>query len=670
MTVAPKPPLLVRSWRYFQRHGIRGLASRVLNEFRTPVEVSGIAQNPALPSSGLDEIAPESIYSHLDAPLDGAMESSAVLRLTGWAAAGDGVVKADAYVDGAFTRRLTHGLTRADVAEYLSRVPGAESSGFTGELDVADLLHGAHLLEVVIEDRAGHRTIRRAVFHTVDDVQLYRAYYEADQPGPAEIADLARQATTRGGPAMTIWVDGRGAAKQRLERSIASIAEQQYPYWTCAVIADALPASVVGNDRFSLVEPSALFHTPAQPGSYSAILEAGETLSRHALLRLGARAFAEQADVIYSDRDTVDDSGSHAEPWFNPDWSDDYLLARNYVGGFFLFRDDLRPAVLDADTIGGPAWRFDLLLRLTDGPARVAHDPHIEWSAPIQSDDAAREMSAAELAAVDAALARRGASARVEVGESQPAGGIHGIRRVRRRTTATPLVSIIVPTTGKMSYVEPFLTSLSRTSYASYELIVLDNSRGRNPEGIELLRSSGATIIERDEDFNWAKLNNDGARAAQGELLLFLNDDIEIVDPDWLTELAGEASRPEIGAVGALLLYPDGRIQHGGVFFVGYGGGAMHLFQGMDPNDAVYLDLHRVQREVSAVTGACLMVKRASFEEIGGFDERLEIAGNDVDLCLRLIRAGHAQRLDTPLPSSSTTRVPLDRTPTSFATRR
>ncbi len=98
---------------------------------------------------------------------------------------------------------------------------------------------------------------------------------------------------------------------------------------------------------------------------------------------------------------------------------------------------------------------------------------------------------------------------------SQPAGGIHGIRRVRRRTTATPLVSIIVPTTGKMSYVEPFVTSLSRTSYASYELIVLDNSRGRNPEGIELLRSSGATILERDEDFNWAKLNNDGARTAR-----------------------------------------------------------------------------------------------------------------------------------------------------------
>ena len=182
---------------------------------------------------------------------------------------------------------------------------------------------------------------------------------------------------------------------------------------------------------------------------------------------------------------------------------------------------------------------------------------------------------------------------------------------------------------------------MERTDYSNYDVVFIDNGRGANRDGIAFLLSHGHRVIERNEPFNWSRLNNVGASATSGELLLFLNDDIEITEPGWLTELVGHALRPDIGAVGALLTYPDGHIQHAGVVLVGHGGGAMHLLHRMEPGPDVYLGLQSVTREVTANTGACLMVSRRHFEEVGGFDEDLEVVGNDIDLCLRLRALGY-----------------------------
>jgi glycosyltransferase involved in cell wall biosynthesis len=148
-------------------------------------------------------------------------------------------------------------------------------------------------------------------------------------------------------------------------------------------------------------------------------------------------------------------------------------------------------------------------------------------------------------------------------------------------------------------------------------------------------------ILERNEPFNWAKLNNDGANESKGELLLFLNDDIEVLDGSWLKNLVSNAVREDVGSVGAMLLYPDGRVQHGGVFLVDHGGGARHYLHFLNPEQPIYQDLHQVVREVSASTGACLMIRRSIFEEMNGFDEDLAIVGNDVDICLRIHKAGY-----------------------------
>tara|TARA_R110002167_G_scaffold38417_2_gene119682 strand:+ start:4 stop:1947 length:1944 start_codon:yes stop_codon:yes gene_type:complete len=201
---------------------------------------------------------------------------------------------------------------------------------------------------------------------------------------------------------------------------------------------------------------------------------------------------------------------------------------------------------------------------------------------------------------------------------------------------------------GKLDLVKPCMESLlSVTGYRNFEVIILDNGRGKYPEGIEYLRSKDFKVVECDEPFNWARLNNIGVRNASGELFLFLNDDIEIIDADWLEVLVREAIRPQIGAVGALLYYPNGALQHTGVLLVNYGGGGIHLLHKRMPSDAIYRHLHETTREVSANTGACLMVSRTKFEEIDGFDEELAVVGNDVDLCLRLLDKGY-RNLWTP----------------------
>src|SRR5690606_17055031 len=193
-----------------------------------------------------------------------------------------------------------------------------------------------------------------------------------------------------------------------------------------------------------------------------------------------------------------------------------------------------------------------------------------------------------------------------------------------------------IPTMGKLELLRPCLESLlEKTAYRNFEMILLDNSRGKFPEGIQYLRDKGLNVIECNEPFNWARLNNIGVRHATGDLYLFLNDDIEVTDADWLDELVRQAARPDVGTVGALLYYPNGALQHAGVLLVNHGGGCTHLLHKRMPSDAIYRRLHQTTREVSANTGACLMVSKARFEDVSGFDEELAVVGNDIDLCLR-----------------------------------
>ena len=213
---------------------------------------------------------------------------------------------------------------------------------------------------------------------------------------------------------------------------------------------------------------------------------------------------------------------------------------------------------------------------------------------------------------------------------------------MRYRLRESPMVSIIIPTRDRWSLLQQCLRSIEeRTTYKRYEVIILDND-STEPEAIHGLNAvaSKHRVLPFPGAFNFSALNNFGAAQARGDYLLFLNNDTQVVDPDWLGAMLEQAQRPEVGAVGARLHYPDGRIQHAGLV-LGIGGVADHAFRGLSGDAFSYFGLATVVRNVSAVTAACMMVRRGAFDEVHGFDERLEVALNDVDLCLRLRQRGY-----------------------------
>lgn len=196
-----------------------------------------------------------------------------------------------------------------------------------------------------------------------------------------------------------------------------------------------------------------------------------------------------------------------------------------------------------------------------------------------------------------------------------------------------PLVSIIIPTAGNLKLLRSCIESIEKSSYKNYEIIVVDNSR--KEEARKYLGGLRHKTLFYNEEFNFAKINNFAVKYARGEHILFLNDDTQIISQDWMEKILEYSVKPTVGAVGALLFYLNDTIQHAGVL-IGIGGITSHAFEGLARNESGYKGLVKTVRECSAVTGACLMIKKSLFEQVGGFDENYAYSFNDVDLCLRL----------------------------------
>jgi GT2 family glycosyltransferase len=284
---------------------------------------------------------------------------------------------------------------------------------------------------------------------------------------------------------------------------------------------------------------------------------------------------------------------------------------------------------------------YDLLLRASERTSRIAHIPKILYHWRKAPGSAAASVAAKPFAyeagrrAIEEALARRGREARVA--SVQP-----GVYAARYALAGTPLVSIVIPTRDRWPLLEQCLRSIEeKTRHPRYEIIVLDNDSAE-PETRRSLDAVAPRwrVYSRPGAFNFSALSNFGAVRAFGEYLVFLNNDTQVIDGDWLTAMLEHAQRPEVGAVGARLHYPDDRIQHAGMV-LGVGGVADHAFKGQPGAAHTYFGLGSVVRDVSAVTAACMMMSRRVFDEVGGFDERLAVALNDVDLCLRLRERGY-----------------------------
>jgi glycosyltransferase involved in cell wall biosynthesis len=377
-------------------------------------------------------------------------------------------------------------------------------------------------------------------------------------------------------------------------------------------------------------------------GEFVGLLDHDDSLTPDALYEVVKRLNEDPSiDFLYSDHDLKDARGRRTGPLFKPDWSPDLILSMNYITHFCTYRRSV------IDQVGGFRKGFegsqdhDLILRVTEHTQRIAHiaAPLCSWGqAPTSSAFNPKVKMYAHQAgkrAIEEALARRGVAGRVLDGSEQPFR-----YRVKRAIMGTPLVSIVIPTRGDGHLLRKCLQGLThRTAYKRLEIIIVDDSSGE-PEILVGLEGLPHRILRCPHPGSPATLENFAASRARGEYLLFLSEAAEAIEPGWLEAMLEHAQRPEVGAVGGKLLAADGTLQHLGIV-VGTRGALGLAFRGLPRGHPGYYGMAKAIRDCSAVTDACLMTRRAVFDELGGFDEAFSQAYHDVDLCLRIRQRGY-----------------------------
>ena len=471
-------------------------------------------------------------------------------------------------------------------------------------------------------------------------------------------------ATLSNPPRISIVMPVYNVEQRWLLAAVDSVRHQFYPHWELCIADDASTRDetrsaldAIAKTRDSRIKICRLKHNVGiagasnaalqlATGEYVGLLDHDDELTRDALLEMAQRIVADDADLVYSDEDKLDENGSHVEPHFKPDYTEDYLFSINYLCHFSAIRRSL------LDRIGGfrpgydGAQDYDLLLRVTEHTDKIAHIPKVlyHWrkiAGSTSADSSAKpQTSEAGRRALAESLARRGIDARAE------AGPFPNSFCVRRKIHGDPLVSIIVPFRDKPELLDACVKSiLGKTRYRNFEFIGVDNN-SVEPATADLLRDlrrrdTRVRFVHYDAPFNYSAINNFAAKQAQGQHLLFLNNDTEVLCSDWLDALVEHSQRPEVGVVGAKLLYADNTLQHTGVI-VGLGGVAGHAHLFLPAQHPGYFARAQVAQNLSAVTFACAMTRRDVFEQLEGLNERdLTIAFNDIDYCLRAREAGY-----------------------------
>lgn len=375
-------------------------------------------------------------------------------------------------------------------------------------------------------------------------------------------------------------------------------------------------------------------------GQYVALLDHDDILAPDALFEVACAIEKSHPDMIYSDEDKIKgNEKEHIQPHFKPDFNIDLLRANNYICHLLVIRKAL------IDKVGGfregfdGAQDHDFIFRCSDNADGIVHIPRIlyHWRTHQAStaDNPASKLYAYEagIRAVKENLERNGEIA--EVTQSKDYGFYKVIYKVKERS----LVSIIIPNKDNRDILKKCIDSiLQKSTYDNYEIIVVENN-STEPETFEyykeIEKDSRIRVIKWKQGFNFSAINNFAARHANGEYIIFLNNDIEVKTPSWIEGMLGNAQRKDVGVVGCRLIYPDNTIQHAGVV-IGIGGIAANIFTNLPAARSGYMHRASTQVDYSAVTAACMMISKSLFEKIGGFEEKLTVAFNDIDLCLRV----------------------------------
>lgn len=467
-------------------------------------------------------------------------------------------------------------------------------------------------------------------------------------------------------PKFSILTPTWNTPEAALRACLDSVIAQTYPDWEMCIADDASTQNQVRavlqeysardarilikyrseNGHISAASNTAL---SLATGDFVALLDHDDTLAPHALFSVGqALQHRPLAKLIYSDEDKLDPTGHRCDPYFKPDDSPDLLYSQNYMAHLLVVQREL------VEQVGGfrlgfeGSQDYDLLLRcihaLGDRKLGVLHIPAILYHWRMSEGSTASGHAAKGYATDAATRALRDHFAQQEqaVNVDSIADGLY--RHRWPIPSPPPLVSLIIPTRDGGEVLRTCIESIVQlTTYTAYEIIVVDNqSAGSATQAYleELIRRGVARVLRYDEPFNYSAINNYAAAQAKGSVLGLINDDVEVISPGWLDEMVSHALRPDIGCVGAKLLYPDHSIQHAGVV-LGIGGVAGHPWKYLPRHSAGYFSRLHLVHNVSAVTGAVLVVKRELFDAVGGLDEvDLTVAFNDVDFCMKVADLG------------------------------
>lgn len=505
-----------------------------------------------------------------------------------------------------------------------------------------------------------------------------KKWLEQNFPDYMKIATLRKEASAfTYQPLISIVVPTYNTDRKFLCECFDSVLGQVYENWELCIVDDASPDATVreiikeysnydSRIKYQFLKTNRHISGASNEaiklakGEFVGLLDHDDIVWPNALHEV-AKALNDdkKLDFLYSDEDKItDDRHKHGAVFFKPDWNPDFLHSVNYITHFTVIRKSLLTKAGGFQEKYNGAQDWDLFLRMTSMTEKIHHIPKVLYSWRVHDESTAKHTKAkpyvveAQHGAILADLERKGyPDAIVEQDKKHP-----GYWNTTIPVSGNPLISIIIPTKNQYKIIKRCINSIyKKSTYKNFEIILVDT--GSTDRQVKFLyrrlrkRNSNLKIIYWSEQpFSYSRTCNKGAAAAKGELLLFLNNDTEVLTSNWLELLAGDAQREEIGAVGCLLFYSDGiHIQHAGVG-VGLGGVAANSFSMMTLDQKMSQTQHlmiNTKHNMTAVTAACMMIKKVLFEKLGGFDEKLRVSYNDVDLCLRLYEKGY-QNLYTP----------------------
>ena len=592
-----------------------------------------------------------------------------------------------AIIDGRIYPGL-YGLKRMDVLALRKEYAQAEYCGFKVEVELRQG-DSELVLEVGDESGAWHRFFAARLHVDKDTGQRELTAYENwinvyDRHTPESLSALAVNAGSFvRQPLISVVMPVYNTPEKLLARAVESVTAQAYPRWELCIADDAstephvrplLERYAASDRRIKVVFREQNGHISAASnsalalatGEWIALLDHDDELAPHALYEVAAMLNAcPETDLVYSDEDKIDPDGHRHNPYCKPDFLPDLFTGQNYISHLTVYRAALVRELggFRVGYEGSQDW--DLALRFIERtkPERIRHIPKVlyHWRAVAGSTAFRPGEKTYYVEAARKALSEHFARCGEPVEILQVAGGHWRVKHLL--PSPAPLVSLIVPTRNRLHLLQRCVDSiLEKTTYPAYEIILVDN--GSDDPGtlayFQTLESRTAPalrgvppekavvrVLRDDSPFNYSVLNNLAVRHARGTIVGLLNNDLEVINGDWLDEMASQAVRPGIGCVGAMLYYPNNTIQHAGVI-LGVGGVAAHAFRDLERGSEGRFNRARLVQNYSAVTAACLVIRKAVYEQVGGLDEKeLAVAFNDIDFCLKVRTAGY-RNLWTP----------------------